>query len=105
VGAYLAQKWNLPAPLVEIIRCHHAPEQASTGPGGPLAGDAAPSLAVVRLADALSRLVEGGELPEGYSARIDEALWAEAGYAEPPAAGFRDRAREEIGRGLAFLSA
>ncbi len=104
LGAFLAKKWNLPAPLVEIIRCHHAPELADTSPGAPLSGDASASLAVVRLADALSRVVTEGELPPGYVEKVAPGLWEQVGFESLPGGGFPDRAREEIGKALAFLS-
>ena len=104
LGAFLAKKWNLPAPLIEIIRCHHSPENAPTGPNSPLAGDAAPSLGIVRLADALSQIVTNGELPLEFSSLIDPVLWEENFKGQPHSASFRDRCHEEIGRALAYLS-
>jgi HD-like signal output (HDOD) protein len=32
VGAWLAERWGLPADLVEAIACHHRPETASKNP-------------------------------------------------------------------------
>ena len=51
IGKLVAQKWNLPAKLVEIIACHHQPQ---------LAGGFAIEAAVVHLADIFCRALEMG---------------------------------------------
>ena len=32
VGAFLLERWNLPADLVQVVRCHHRPENISGDP-------------------------------------------------------------------------
>jgi putative nucleotidyltransferase with HDIG domain len=51
IGKLLAQKWNLPVKLVEIIASHHQPE---------LAGGFTTEAAIVHLADILCRALEMG---------------------------------------------
>lgn len=52
VGAWLAEKWNLPEGLVEAVRFHHAPAGASQ--------EHAASAALLHLADYLSRRIGFG---------------------------------------------
>lgn len=51
VGELLAQRWNLPVKLVQIMACHHQPR---------LAGRFAQEAAIVHLADILCRALELG---------------------------------------------
>ena len=32
IGAFLAERWSIPEQLVEVIKCHHSPENASLSP-------------------------------------------------------------------------
>lgn len=66
-GRQLLQHWKLPAPLLECVRLHHAPEVC--------AGGGSPLLTTVALADRLSRLVDAA----GEAAAADDDAPALAG--------------------------
>lgn len=76
VGAWLAEKWNLPTALVEAVRYHHAPSKAPTEHMAPAA--------LLHLADVLAKrtgfgngfaLDSGAELhPEALNVLVSEGL-------------------------------
>ncbi len=51
IGAYLAMRWQLSDMLVDVIRCHHKPNEA---------GEYAKAAAVVNLADSLAKHLQIG---------------------------------------------
>jgi HD-like signal output (HDOD) protein len=65
IGSHLASKWNFPAQLVEAIRFHHSPSQATINPT---------LSAIVHLADHISSLVSEPFLLVEESEKLDESV-------------------------------
>jgi HD-like signal output (HDOD) protein len=102
IGCWLARKWNLPIPFVEVMRCHHFPLEI-------LAQDPQPQRDTVNLvflvhaADALSKGLKDGKPQLESTEKIDPKVRAEL---KLDAAGwdrFQQRTEEEIGKARAFL--
>ncbi len=55
IGGWVAEKWNLPASYIEVIRCHHVPSQANVN---------ALLVSTIHIADVLLQIRNVG-LPEG----------------------------------------
>jgi putative nucleotidyltransferase with HDIG domain len=102
LGAFLAIKWNLPPPLIRVIRQHHDAD-LGTDPFEEGAG----ILEVVQLADELSWTVGPGRIPgELPEPVVPEALWKAAGMNPVLLQGEPGRRlHEEIEKALAFLDA
>ncbi len=66
IGKLLAQKWNLPVKLVEIIASHHEPE---------LAGGFATEAAIVHLADIFCRALEMGSGGDNKIPPLNPRAW------------------------------
>lgn len=102
IGGWLARKWNLPQPFVDVMRFHHFPlrvlEQAP-----PPAEDTADLVFMVHAADALAKGVrEGRPQPEsraGIHPRVLSELKLDGPGWEPA----QRRAEEEIAKSGAFL--
>jgi len=67
LGAHYLREYNLPDALVETARYHHRPERA---------GENAPIVAAVQIADLLMHLAHIGK--SGSSTEVTEAVWTEA---------------------------
>jgi HD-like signal output (HDOD) protein len=68
-GGLLAEKWQLPAGLIEVVTYHHAPEKASQN---------APLVALVHIADLLCRM---SGLNYGYVEERQWNLFEDSGFA------------------------
>ena len=66
IGKLLAEKWNLPAKLVQVIAHHHQPEQA---------GSFAVEAAIVHLADILCRALNMGDGGDNKMPPLDKFAW------------------------------
>lgn len=80
LGARIAERWNLPAPLVRCVRYHHAPCDLP---------DPDPAVDIVHLADALCLTIGLGA--------GDDGSWYRAETAVEKRSGMREREFEEIG--------
>jgi putative nucleotidyltransferase with HDIG domain len=103
IGAWLAQRWNLPGPLVDVIEFHHAPKNAPTreAPNGKESADHLVEL--VHLSDELSDHVTEGKLDWKSACTAKPEIIRTLGFSEEDGSRFADRATEEIHRSLAFL--
>lgn len=101
IGAWLARKWNLPVPFIEVMLLHHAPLSArSQVPQS----DSANLIYIVHAADALSKKLENGKpsfdvAESEIDASIREALKIRKNGWER----FQARTEEEIGKARSFL--
>ena len=66
IGHWLAQKWNLPNQLDEAIWHHHDPSAARHAPR---------LVAMVHLADAISRMEQVGFAGDTVEPEIDQSIW------------------------------
>lgn len=102
IGGWLAQKWNLPMPFVEVMRLHHTPLRVLEQDPSPQ-GDTANLVFMVHAADALAKGMRDGALQaaslDGIEPRVRAELKLDAGNWER----FRAKAEDEIGKAKAFL--
>lgn len=103
IGAWLAQKWNLPAPLVDVIQYHHRPKEAPSRDAPNGKESAEHLIALVHLSDELSDWVDGGRLDWTAVANSAPHLVEMSGLGDEGGKRFAERATEEIARSLAFL--
>lgn len=103
VGSWLAQKWNLPAPLIDVIQFHHAPQSAPSreAPNGKESADHLVEL--VHVSDELSDHIVDGKIDWKAAAAAKPQIIERIGLSEEDGLRFADRAAEEIARSLAFL--
>lgn len=103
VGAWLAQKWNLPAPLIDVIQFHHAPQNAPAreAPNGRESADHLVEL--VHICDELSDHISEGKLDWKAVIEAKPHIIEKVGLSEADGLRFAERATEEIARSLAFL--
>lgn len=66
LGAALLEAWNLPLPLVELVRCHHYPSRSHLAPR---------DAALVHIADFLASALGLGDSGEYAVAPLAEAAW------------------------------
>jgi len=102
IGGWLARKWNLPIPYVEVMRFHHFPlESARQDPN--TQSDTTNLIYLVHAADVLSkRLVDGRPDPDAIN-EIDPEVRAELKIGPEGWERFQGRTEEEIGKARAFL--
>jgi hypothetical protein len=84
LGAWFAELSNLPAPLVEVIRYHHAPERAKEVPR---------LIALVSAADHIANYLHCGLAPASYDLSANAGLRC---LTETWSVGRRDRLRRAI---------
>ncbi len=76
IGAWLAETWAFPEPLVEAIACHHCPETSSYEP---------PLAALVYLAELIVTFHNQAGAAEGIAAALDaDATWGRLLSLGPP---------------------
>ena len=76
IGAWLAERWAFPEPLVEAIACHHDPEKSSWEP---------PLTALVHLAELIVTLGDQAETAEEVAAGLDaDSTWRRLMALGPP---------------------
>jgi len=100
IGGWLAHKWNLPLPFVDVMRLHHFPLRILEQPGAQ--SDTVTLVFLVHAADVLAKGFKDGALQSeslsGIEPRVRAELKLDAGWEE-----FRLKAEEEIGKARAFL--
>ncbi len=102
IGGWLARKWNLPIPFVEVMRLHHSPlEILAQEP--PAQRDTANLVFLVHAADALSKGIVEGKVQFSACAAIDPKVRADLKLEEAGWDRFQLRTEEEIGKARAFL--
>lgn len=83
LGAYLAERWNLPKDLIHAIANHHQPLTPRTGPStlsGPKEPDAGEMLArMVHAADIICRALEVGDGGDSRIPQVVEEVWSGLG--------------------------
>ena len=73
IGGWLARKWNLPLPYVEVMRLHHFPGEI-VKPDPPSQSDTTNLICIVHAADALSKGLKDGKPDFASLAAIDPAV-------------------------------
>jgi HD-like signal output (HDOD) protein len=73
LGRALAQLWNLPASLEEMIACHHSPSEARLYPV---------EACVVHIADYIAHEMQLGDSGEQYIPPLDKKVWKLVGIPE-----------------------
>ena len=102
IGGWLARKWNLPMPFVEVMRLHHFPLRvAELDPA--LQGDTTDLVYMVHAADALANGMRQGSLQPESLADIEPQVRAQLKVEPAGWERFREQAEEEIGKARAFL--
>jgi HD-like signal output (HDOD) protein len=102
IGGWLARKWNLPIPYVEVMRFHHFPlDCAQQDPNTQT--DTTNLIYLVHAADVLSKHLVDGKPDLAAIEAIDPAVRAELKIGPDGWDRFRDRTEEEIGKARSFL--
>jgi HD-like signal output (HDOD) protein len=102
IGGWLARKWNLPLPFVEVMRLHHFPARVLEGDLSDQP-DTVHLVYMVHAADALAKGMRDGALQEGSLAAVDPRVRSELKLEAAGWDRFRAKAEEEIGKARAFL--
>jgi len=102
IGGWLARKWNLPIPYVEVMRLHHTPTEAialeaSSG------SETTNLIYIVHAADALSKGLKDGKPALASTANIHPAVRTELKIEADGWERFQSRTEEEIGKARSFL--
>lgn len=101
IGAWLARRWNLPTPFVDVMQYHHNPLEAPVLDARQQK-DTGILIPIVHLADALSKDLKDGIIQPASKERAVAQIWAEIGL-ETDWERFQGRTRDEIARARAFL--
>ena len=102
IGGWLAHKWNLPLPFVDVMRLHHFPLRIlEQQPGAQ--SDTVTLVFLVHAADVLAKGFKDGALQSESLAGIDPHVRAELKLDAAGWEGFRLKAEEEIERARPFL--
>lgn len=103
IGAWLARKWNLPIPFIEVMRLHHNPMEAHVN-GHITQPDATNLIYLVHAADALSKnLKDGKPALDVAASKIHVSVRAALKIQENGWERFQARTEEEIGKARSFL--
>jgi HD-like signal output (HDOD) protein len=102
IGGWLARKWNLPMPFVEVMRLHHFPTRVLEEDPSPQR-DTANLVFLVHAADALAKGVRDGKLQAASLEGIDPRVRAELKLDGTGWERFQQKTEEEIGKARAFL--
>ncbi len=95
VGKLLAEKWNLPAKLVQIIAHHHQPQ---------VAGSFAMETAIVHLADIFCRALDMGFGGDNKIPSLDRSAWESLKIKTSAIEGIMETMQEEYGDIRLFIS-
>ena len=87
LGRALAQLWNLPASLEEMIACHHSPSEARLYPV---------EACVVHIADYIAHAMQLGDSGEQYIPPLDKKVWKLVGIPESALSFVSDLLRAEF---------
>ncbi|HLP41815.1 MAG TPA: HDOD domain-containing protein [Fibrobacteria bacterium] len=102
IGGWLARKWNLPIPFVEVMHYHHFPMQAPIGDARQQM-DTGHLIPLVHIADVLAKGVKD-DLPTRESIpAIHPQVWQRMGMEGETWDRFQRRTRDEIEKARAFL--
>jgi len=101
IGAWLARKWNLPLPYIEVMRFHHFPEEAARQKPEPQ-DDTLNLVRLVHAADAFSKHLKDGK-PDLGAPDIEPKVRAALKLEEKGWEAFQARTEAEIGKARAFL--
>ncbi|OHB75749.1 MAG: hypothetical protein A2Z34_00465 [Planctomycetes bacterium RBG_16_59_8] len=94
VGGWLFEKWNLSKGLVDCVKCHHNPA---------LAGDHQRLVAIVHLADIVTRAIRCGSGGDRKIPAIAESSWQALGLKPENFDAIIAGAGEEIEKAMVFL--
>ncbi|HKP94491.1 MAG TPA: HDOD domain-containing protein [Fibrobacteria bacterium] len=102
IGGWLARKWNLPIPYVEVMRCHHSPmESLKQDPNTQM--DTTNLIYLVHAADILSKNLKDGKPDLASAEEIHPAVRTELKLGPESWERFQSRTEEEIGKARSFL--
>ncbi len=102
IGGWLAHKWNLPIPFIEVMRCHHHPiESLNTEP--PPQQETTNLVFLVHAADALSKNLKDGKIDLAAVKYVHPTVSEELCLDEAHWDSFQRRAADEIDKARAFL--
>ena len=99
IGGWLAKKWNLPIPYVEVMRHHHDP----SGREAQVDEDSGNLIGLVHAADALSKGLKDGNVDKGRVSCIRPEVWARLAIKDSAWEKFSAKTREEVDKARAFL--
>lgn len=102
IGGWLARKWNLPIPFVEVMRYHHQPLLSLESTPVPQA-DTANLIYLVHAADTFSKALSEGKIDLAAIQFIHPVVCAHLKLDEAHWDSFQRRASEEIEKARAFL--
>jgi HD-like signal output (HDOD) protein len=95
IGAWIAEKWNLPNDLTAVISLHHNPTKA---------GNHALLVSIVHLADILARGLQVGNPGDNTIPIVNLDAWAMLDLSESQLARILEQSQEEIERASIFLT-
>jgi len=87
LGRMLAQSWNLPPSLAEVLAYHHFPQEAKQYPI---------ETCVVHIADYIAHGMQLGNSGEHYLPPLDEKVWELSGIPESVLSSISDQLRPEF---------
>jgi HD-like signal output (HDOD) protein len=102
VGGWLARKWNLPLPFVDVMRYHHFPLEAPV-PEGPRHQDTGDLIPLVHAADAMAKHIVDGMPDSAAIPAVHPAVWERVGMRDEAWERFRRRTKDEVEKARAFL--
>jgi HD-like signal output (HDOD) protein len=102
IGGWLARKWNLPLPYVEVMRLHHFPgEIVKLDP--PSQSDTTNLICIVHAADILSKGLKDGKPDLASLELMDPSVRRELKLGKDGWERFQTRTEEEIAKARSFL--
>jgi HD-like signal output (HDOD) protein len=87
LGRMLAQSWNLPPSLEEVLACHHCPWEAKQYPV---------ETGVIHIADYIAHAMQLGDSGEWYVPSLDENVWELSGIPASVLSSLPDRLMPEF---------
>ncbi|HVO67256.1 MAG TPA: HDOD domain-containing protein [Syntrophales bacterium] len=87
LGRLLAQSWNLPPSLEEVLACHHFPWEARQYPV---------EAGVIHIADYIAHGMQLGDSGEQYVPPLDERVWEISGIPASVLSSTSDQLRQEF---------
>jgi HD-like signal output (HDOD) protein len=102
VGGWLARKWNLPSPFVDVMLYHHFPLEAPAvdAAGRRETGDLIP---LVHAADAMSKHLEDGMPGAAAIPAMHPRVWEKVEMRDAVWDRFQRRTKDEVEKARAFL--
>lgn len=95
IGAWVAEKWNLPNDLTAVISLHHNPTKA---------GNHALLVSIIHLADILARGLQIGNAGDATIPIVDLDAWAMLDLSEAQLLRILEQSHDEIERASIFLT-